>query len=45
MNLPRIPPMLVDAVRRGDCVLFVGGGLSQGVGLLGWTGLLNHLPK
>lgn len=43
MSLPRIPLTLVDAVRRNDCVLFVGAGLSQGAGLPGWVGLLNRI--
>jgi hypothetical protein len=45
MNLPHIPRMLVHAIRRGDCVLFVSAGLSQGAGLPDWTGLLNHILK
>lgn len=43
MSLPRIPQTLVDAVRRNNCVLFVGAGLSQGAGLPSWTGLLSRL--
>jgi hypothetical protein len=43
MSLPRIPSTLVDAVRRNDCVLFVGAGLSQGAGLPGWASLLSRI--
>lgn len=43
MTLPPIPQILVDAIRRGNCVLFVGAGLSQAAGLPGWKGLLNRL--
>jgi hypothetical protein len=43
MTLPRIPQTLVEAVRRRNCVLFVGAGLSQGAGLPGWKDLLNRI--
>jgi hypothetical protein len=35
-----IPDELVGQVIRGDVVLFVGAGLSQGAGLPGWRALL-----
>src|ERR1700759_3276787 len=43
MSLPHIPSTLVDSVRRNDCVLFVGAGLSQGAGLPGWASLLSRI--
>jgi hypothetical protein len=45
MAIPQIPPMLIDAVRRRECVLFVGAGLSQAAGLPGWKGLFSHIFK
>jgi hypothetical protein len=43
MNLPRIPPILVEKIRQGNCVLFVGAGLSQAAGLPGWKGLITQI--
>lgn len=34
---------LADAVRRGECVLFVGAGLSMGVGMKSWQHLIEAL--
>src|SRR5262245_26616753 len=39
----QMPPALVEAIQSGDCVLFVGAGLSAGAGLPGWVGLLNRM--
>ncbi|MBK7400000.1 MAG: SIR2 family protein [Myxococcales bacterium] len=36
-------PALVNAVRRGECVLFVGSGTSLGSGLPTWSGLVGEL--
>lgn len=38
-----IPPDLVQQVARGNCVVFVGAGLSAGAGLPGWWTLLKRL--
>src|SRR5882672_1128505 len=43
MTIPKIPPPLVQAIRQGDCVLFVGAGLSQAAGLPGWKGLFQRI--
>lgn len=43
MAIPQISPMLVDTVRRRECVLFVGAGLSQAAGLPGWKGLFPRI--
>ncbi len=37
---PPIPPKLEQALVDGECVLFVGAGLSRGAGLPDWDGLL-----
>jgi hypothetical protein len=42
MPLP-IPHELVEAIAKGDAVLFIGAGLSAGVGLPGWSALLTPL--
>jgi formylglycine-generating enzyme required for sulfatase activity len=45
-----IPEELVEAIKRGNAVLFVGAGLSMGAGLPGWKALIEpladriHLP-
>lgn len=45
-----IPGELVEAIKRGNVVLFVGAGLSMGAGLPGWKALIEpladriHLP-
>lgn len=36
-------PALVEAVRRGECVLFVGSGTSLGAGLPTWAALVGEL--
>src|SRR5947209_8631128 len=38
-----IPHELVNAIVRGDAVLFIGAGLSIGAGLPGWNELLEPL--
>lgn len=38
-----VPPGLADAVRRGECVLFVGSGLSVDAGLPGWGKLVGKV--
>ena len=38
-----IPRLLIEAIARGDAVLFVGAGLSMGAGLPGWGELLAPL--
>lgn len=43
MNLPKIPKALIDDLVSGRCVVFVGAGLSQGVGLPGWSQLLERM--
>lgn len=40
MNVPNVPRELVDQIARGNCVAFVGAGLSQGANLPGWQELL-----
>ncbi len=39
------PPVrdLIDALRKGECVIFVGAGLSQGAGLPDWASFIRHL--
>jgi hypothetical protein len=43
MLTEEIPFQLVKEIQRGDCVLFVGAGLSMGAGLPGWGDLLAPL--
>lgn len=38
-----MPPPLTQAIRDGECVLFVGSGLSAGAGLPGWQVLVGKL--
>jgi len=38
-----VPKDLADKINQGNCVLFVGAGLSQGAGLPGWPGLLRQM--
>jgi hypothetical protein len=38
-----VPEELVDQIARGNGVVFVGAGLSQGAGLPGWPGLLRQM--
>ncbi len=38
-----IPPELIEQIRCGNAVLFVGAGLSQGAGLPGWPELLRQM--
>ena len=40
-----IPHELVNAIVRGDAVLFIGAGLSVGAGLPGWNELLEPLAN
>jgi O-acetyl-ADP-ribose deacetylase (regulator of RNase III) len=42
---PPAVPELVDAMRRRECVVFVGAGLSQGAGLPGWATFIHHLAQ
>jgi WD40 repeat protein len=42
-DLDLIPPGLLKAVRSGDCVLFVGAGLSIAAGLPSWPELLKDM--
>ncbi len=37
-----IPEGLIDQITEGNCVVFVGAGLSQGAGLPGWPDLLRR---
>jgi len=41
----RIPGELLDAVRNGECVVFVGAGLSAGAGLPDWKRLLTQMTE
>ena len=41
----KIPRPLVEAIARGNAVLFCGAGLSMGAGLPGWSELLSPLAK
>ena len=43
MNVPNMPEELVDQIVRGNCVVFVGAGLSQGAKLPGWPELLRQM--
>lgn len=38
-----VEPRLVEAVRRRECVLFVGSGVSAGAGMHGWARLIEEL--
>jgi len=38
-----VPKDLADKIDQGNCVVFVGAGLSQGAGLPGWPGLLRQM--
>ncbi len=38
-----VPPELENALRQGECVLFVGAGLSRPAGLPGWQQLVEAL--
>ena len=38
-----VPPALVQAIRDGECVLFIGSGLSTGAGLSSWNTLIRRL--
>ena len=38
-----VPPALVQAIRAGECVLFIGSGLSTGAGLPSWNALIRRL--
>ncbi|MFC1716095.1 SIR2 family protein, partial [Candidatus Poribacteria bacterium] len=38
-----IPEGLIEQIRNGNCVVFVGAGLSQGAGLPGWPDLLRRM--
>lgn len=40
-----VPLELADAVRSGECVLFVGFGLSREAGLPGWSHLIERLAS
>lgn len=42
---PEPDPALVRALRDGECVLFVGAGLSSGAGLPGWGELVAQLAR
>ena len=37
------PPALLQALRDGECVLFIGSGLSSGAGLPSWSNLVRLL--
>jgi hypothetical protein len=43
MNVPDVPTDLIKQIKDGNCVVFVGAGLSQGAGLPNWTGLLHRM--
>jgi hypothetical protein len=36
---------LIDALRKRECVVFAGAGLSQGAGLPGWSEFIRHLAE
>lgn len=43
MTVPNVPRELVEKILSGDCVAFIGAGLSQGAGLPNWPGLLHKM--
>ena len=42
---PEVPPELIAAINRGNCVAFVGAGFSGAAGLPSWKELLNHIAQ
>jgi len=42
---PEAPEALVDAVRRGECILYAGGGLAAQAGLPTWVPFLSRLTE
>jgi hypothetical protein len=44
-GVPAPDPDLVDAVRRRECVLFVGAGISAGARMLSWWKLIEKLRE
>jgi len=38
-----VPPPLTQAIRDGECVLFIGSGLSSEAGLAGWQALVGNM--
>ncbi len=42
-NQLKIPSGLLDKIANGNCVMFVGAGLSQGAGLPGWPQTLRQM--
>lgn len=43
LGIPHPPAALIDRLRRGQCVTFVGAGVSAESGLPNWSELLDHL--
>jgi WD40 repeat protein len=43
IKIPDVPKDLIKQIKDGNCVVFVGAGLSQGAGLPNWTGLLQRM--
>jgi hypothetical protein len=43
--VPQPPEFLVQRLRAGKCILFVGSGLSAAAGLPTWSGLLQDITK
>lgn len=46
-DLLQAPPVaeLINALRKSECVVFVGAGLSQEAGLPGWERFIHHLAE
>jgi thiamin-phosphate kinase len=42
---PIFPSILIDEIRKGNCVLFIGAGLSIGAGLPSWEKLIRPLAS
>ena len=43
--VPQPPDFLVERLRKGECILFVGAGLSAAAGLPNWSNLLKDITK
>ena len=43
MEVPKVPKDLLEQITQGNCVVFVGAGLSMNAGLPNWPGLLRQM--